>query len=106
MCGIAGIVQLGRIDYDTEDVIKRMTQSMTHRGPNDDGVDFIRLADNNLTIALGHRRLSIIDLSNFGHQPMWDRNKDICLILNGEIYSSASFMSMNIQTGTGPADKN
>lgn len=75
MCGICGI-------YGLEDskIIKKMCNSLTHRGPDDHGY----FLDDN--ISLGHRRLSIIDLET-GHQPIHNENEDIWVILNGEIYN-------------------
>lgn len=77
MCGIVGF-------YDGEDnkeqTIKKMTDKIAHRGPDSDGY----YTDEN--IALGHRRLSIIDLSN-GMQPMFSENKNLVVIFNGEIYN-------------------
>lgn len=64
-----------------EDTIKSMTDSLHHRGPDDEGYHFDR------GIALGHRRLSIIDLSPAGHQPMCNENGSIWLTYNGEIFN-------------------
>ncbi len=75
MCGIAGIV-----GERNEHLIRRMTEVMTHRGPDDDGY---YLDDN---ISLGVRRLAIIDLEG-GHQPIFNEDKRLCVILNGEIYN-------------------
>lgn len=75
MCGITGIVGLKDIK-----LIKRMTHSLAHRGPDDEGF----FLDNN--ISLGHRRLSIIDL-NKGKQPIFNEDKRIVTIFNGEIYN-------------------
>ena len=58
-----------------------MTDIMRHRGPDDRGI-FI---DKN--IGLGHRRLSIIDLSKTGHQPMFNEDKSLTIVYNGEIYN-------------------
>jgi len=80
MCGIAGIFH-----FDTErrvnvQVIKSMTDSLSHRGPDGEGFFF------NKNIGFGHRRLSIIDLQT-GDQPMYNEDKSIVLIFNGEIYN-------------------
>lgn len=78
MCGIVGILDFkNKID---EKLIKRMADSIKHRGPDDEGYFF----DKN--IGLGHRRLSIIDLKT-GHQPIFNENKTICIVYNGEIYN-------------------
>jgi asparagine synthase (glutamine-hydrolysing) len=75
MCGIAGFVGRGN-----EKILKEMTDALTHRGPDDEGF-FVE--DN---IFLGHRRLSIIDLKT-GQQPMFNEDKSIVVIFNGEIYN-------------------
>ncbi len=80
MCGIAGILNLNAtLEYD---VIKRFTDSMKHRGP--DGGDYILLNQNKL--AFGHRRLSILDLTDAGKQPMQWSNR-YTITYNGEIYN-------------------
>ena len=78
MCGIAGILGAGP---GRSDVVKRMTDSIVHRGPDDSG--FFHDDD----ISLGQRRLSIIDLVS-GHQPITNQAGDVVLICNGEIYNS------------------
>ena len=78
MCGIAGVI--GLVDSA---VIVEMTDIQAHRGPDDAGT--VVLADHN--IALGHRRLSIIDLSPSGHQPMTNADKNLWITFNGEIYN-------------------
>lgn len=80
MCGICGIVNINKAPID-EGVIKAMAQAMIHRGPNDEGIYSVP------GVCLGHRRLSIIDLSNAGHQPLANEDKTIWVILNGEIYN-------------------
>ncbi len=78
MCGIAACIQQkGQIDKDKFD---RMTDIISYRGPDDRGVYY----DGNL--ALGHRRLSIIDLSSDGHQP-FEKIEGYVLVYNGEIYN-------------------
>lgn len=81
MCGIAGIYCFQPIIDDKELLVAKMNQSMYHRGPDDEGI----FADQN--IALGHRRLSIIDLSPFGHQPMANHDNRYHIVFNGEIYN-------------------
>jgi asparagine synthase (glutamine-hydrolysing) len=76
MCGITGIVSSKAADY-----IQRMTDAIAHRGPDDTGV-FI-----NQNVAFGHQRLSILDLSEKGHQPMISANGRYVIIFNGEIYN-------------------
>lgn len=83
MCGISGFL-LGRTIPDPLDnVITRMTDSLTHRGPDDSGI----WIDNSIGLALGHRRLSILDLSPAGHQPMSSACERFVIVFNGEIYN-------------------
>lgn len=79
MCGIAGI--LGKPVFSS--VLDRMTDSLTHRGPDGRGV----WIDSSKEIGLGHRRLSIIDLSATGNQPMSGANGRLHIVFNGEIYN-------------------
>ncbi len=84
MCRITGIVNLEKNqNFNLEEIIIKMRDSMAHGGPDDEGLYIDR--DNG--IALGHRRLSIIDLSPLGHQPMCNEKEDIWLTYNGEIYN-------------------
>ena len=76
MCGIAGFVNINQ-----SNLIKRMCTVMTHRGPDDEGIY------EHGNIALGHRRLAIIDLSRSGHQPMSNEDDTIWITYNGEIYN-------------------
>jgi len=78
MCGISGIVGCGN-----RAVLERMTDAIAHRGPDDSGV--LWLEEHRL--GLGHRRLSIIDLSPAGHQPMSDDESNLWIVFNGEIYN-------------------
>jgi len=79
MCGITGIVSQNP-GYDINKIIMAMTETLTHRGPDGTGT-FIEG-----TIALGHCRLSIIDLST-GGQPMYSIDKRYTIVFNGEIYN-------------------
>jgi len=80
MCGITGILHFNRQRESDYTVIKRMTDCISYRGPDGEGY----YLQNNL--ALGHRRLSIIDL-NTGDQPMFNEDKSLALVFNGEIYN-------------------
>ena len=80
MCGIAAIFKHRPLP-ESDEVIRRMTGRMQHRGPDADG----HYVDDR--VALGHRRLSIIDLSELGRQPMWDATGRYGLVYNGEIYN-------------------
>ena len=79
MCGIAGVVnsEPGGVKAAT---IHRMCQSIVHRGPDDEGI-FVKDG-----AGLGVRRLSVIDLAG-GHQPVFNEDKTICVVYNGEIYN-------------------
>jgi len=85
MCGIAGIVSFGErnVVKINEEKIKKMNDTMIHRGPDDEGV----YVNDSGRVGLGHRRLSIIDLSSAGHQPMSNEDDTIWLVFNGEIYN-------------------
>ena len=81
MCGIAGFIDFTKkSDYN---ILKKMTDVLHHRGPNDSGYSFYSLSNYNL--GFGHRRLAILDLSNNAHQPMKFGNLEI--IYNGEVYN-------------------
>ena len=88
MCGIAGIV--GHADSRgvvARAVVEAMNHAQAHRGPNDQGI-WPAEGDSGATpVVLGHRRLSIIDLSADGHQPMVDADTGCVLVFNGEIYN-------------------
>jgi asparagine synthase (glutamine-hydrolysing) len=82
MCGICGIMPLGPSDGGWRNgLIDRMTETLVHRGPNDRGT----WCDNR--IGLGHRRLSVIDLSEAGRQPMGNEDGSIQIVYNGEVYN-------------------
>ncbi|MEK9150360.1 MAG: asparagine synthase (glutamine-hydrolyzing), partial [Candidatus Desantisbacteria bacterium] len=87
MCGICGYVSfsssLGM--NDLKKMIPSMNSSLFHRGPDDEGEFYQQ--DNGVTVGLGHRRLSIIDLSPLGHQPMPNKGKWLWIAFNGEIYN-------------------
>ena len=78
MCGIAGIVAKRPVNHQA---VEQMNVLQEHRGPDDSGV----WSSKNKNIILGHRRLSIIDTSSSGHQPMV-RGSDV-ITYNGEIYN-------------------
>lgn len=80
MCGINGIYGLTDTQLAKQKVVA-MNTSMKHRGPDDEGV-FVKEK-----IALGHRRLSIIDLSAAGHQPMSSADGRYHIVYNGELYN-------------------
>lgn len=89
MCGI-----LGTIPKTEKNFFKQALDRLKHRGPDDYGIESIK---NDIT--LGHRRLSIVDLSSHGHQPMADHTKRYDIIFNGEIYNFLEIKKLLIQKG-------
>ena len=87
MCGLAGILAPARIA--ALERIDAMTDALSQRGPDDRGTWTERFASagTDYGIALGHRRLAIIDLSPGGHQPMLDASGELAIVYNGEIYN-------------------
>ncbi len=83
MCGLCGIADFSGRALDRQ-VIERMTATLAHRGPDDRGLY------TSANVALGHTRLSIIDLSAAGHQPMRSQDGTCVMVLNGEVYNFAS----------------
>jgi asparagine synthase (glutamine-hydrolysing) len=83
MCGIAGFIDF-KSDSSLE-TLKKCTDALSHRGPDGSGYEILPTSE--AQVALGHRRLSIIDLSTAGAQPM--HYKDLSIIFNGEIYNYA-----------------
>lgn len=83
MCGIAGFIAGAEAKDDLLAQLKAMTASIRHRGPDDAGY----WLDEQAGVALGHRRLSILDLSPSGHQPMISASGRYVLVYNGEIYN-------------------
>ncbi|HXG66428.1 MAG TPA: asparagine synthase (glutamine-hydrolyzing) [Blastocatellia bacterium] len=81
MCGICGVV--GQPDYQ---LIQNMLARIAHRGPDDEGI-YLAETSTGERVGLGHRRLSIIDLSPAGHEPMPDARQELWLTFNGEIYN-------------------
>lgn len=89
MCGIAGILTYAhgsQAGPDYEPALKRMLDSLGHRGPDDRGEETISAAGGQ-TLYLGHRRLAIIDLSRLGHQPMANQGASLWISTNSEIYN-------------------
>ena len=96
MCGIAGLLKAPGSDLSD---VEAMTRTLVHRGPDDDGI----WADPSVAVALGFRRLSILDLSPAGHQPMQSKDGRLVLIFNGEIYNHADLRRELDASGRGPA---
>ncbi|MBD0372878.1 MAG: asparagine synthase (glutamine-hydrolyzing) [Pyrinomonadaceae bacterium] len=85
MCGINGIAFSSRAGRSVDaQVLKRMRDVITHRGPDDEGLYL------NGAVGLGHRRLSIVDVAA-GHQPMTNEDGSLHIVYNGEIYNHADF---------------
>jgi asparagine synthase (glutamine-hydrolysing) len=86
MCGIAGVFHYkDRLRLADLTVLRRMTGSIIHRGPDDEGY----FVDG--SVGLGNRRLAIVDVSPSGHQPMQSPDEQYCLTYNGEFYNHRSF---------------
>ena len=84
MCGIVGYFRLrGEAPFDVEGFVTRARDQLTHRGPDDAGI----YASPDRRCVLGHRRLSILDLSAAGHQPMSNEDGSLWIVFNGEIYN-------------------
>jgi asparagine synthase (glutamine-hydrolysing) len=80
MCGISGIWHYNSEEPAPESVLRRMNDVIAHRGPDDDGFHLKG------RVGLGHRRLSIIDVSG-GHQPIYNEDGTVAIVFNGEIYN-------------------
>ena len=85
MCGVAGfLIRFTKKNHFNFDLaLTDMTDSIIHRGPDDAGIWY----DKSNGIGIGHRRLSILDLSSAGHQPMDSSNGRFVIAFNGEIYN-------------------
>jgi asparagine synthase (glutamine-hydrolysing) len=100
MCGIAGV--LSRDKIAAREAVTRMMNDMIHRGPDDGGLEefaFPSRRDGQIHLALGFRRLAILDLTPAGHQPMFCPRTGNCIVFNGEIYNHQSLRSDLIAAG-------
>lgn len=107
MCGICGEINLNKKEVKPE-VIRQMCDVLAHRGPDDEGMVLIRgdkvfevkrpfptyLDEIGFEVGLGHRRLSIIDLSEAAHQPMANKDRSVWIVFNGEVYN---FQEIRVQ---------
>ena len=93
MCGIAGIIQPANGTFNQQQV-KKMTDALAHRGPDGEGY----WQNENQTVLFGHRRLSIIDLSQTSAQPM-HYGERYTIIYNGEIYNYIELKEALSRTG-------
>ena len=108
MCGLAGFWTENEIHQDEMyKIALSMCRSIQYRGPDDEGV----WCDDSTGLALGHKRLSILELSQAGHQPMMSYDQSLCLVFNGEIYNHLdlrvkleSFMSSHCYVWNGRSD--
>ena len=83
MCGISGIYNYSDKNISSKPVIEKILKLQSKRGPDDSGI-FI---DHSAQIAFAHQRLSILDLSSAGHQPMTSSSGRYVIVFNGEIYN-------------------
>jgi asparagine synthase (glutamine-hydrolysing) len=98
MCGLAGYLSFAAQQGLAEKAL-RMAKAIRHRGRDDAGV----WADEHISIALGHRRLSIVDLSTAGHHPMLSASGQFATTFNGEIYNHSSLRAELHAEGAAPA---
>ena len=96
MCGIAGLLGYKR---DARENIHRMNERMLHRGPDDGGI----YISEDQKVALGHRRLSIVDLSKNGAQPFVSLSGRSVMVYNGEIYNHNEIRDRLIREKAVPA---
>ncbi len=90
MCGFAGFMLDHKSNKNSDHIIQNMIDVIDHRGPDDDGI----WNDLTETVFLGHKRLSIMDLSEAGHQPMHSFDQKFTIVFNGEIYNHFEIRSM------------
>tara|TARA_B100000963_G_scaffold137846_1_gene119939 strand:+ start:17190 stop:19091 length:1902 start_codon:yes stop_codon:yes gene_type:complete len=84
MCGITGFLSLNKsTSYNEKDVIMQMCNTINHRGPDSTGF----YSDSQKGVYLGHNRLSILELSELGNQPMFSKSERYVIVFNGEIYN-------------------
>ncbi|MBS1742107.1 MAG: asparagine synthase (glutamine-hydrolyzing) [Bacteroidetes bacterium] len=93
MCGLTGFIDYNK--NSSKEILQQCTNELSHRGPDGAGYEFFQQTE--AQVGLGHRRLSIIDLSNAASQPM--RYKQYCIIFNGEMYNYAEVRSVLQQQG-------
>jgi asparagine synthase (glutamine-hydrolysing) len=99
MCGIVGFVGPSARRPDAEPLVRRMASRIRHRGPDDSGT----WLDADQGVAFGHRRLSIIDLSPAGHQPMASATGRYKIVYNGEIYNYRELREWLEGVGSAPS---
>ena len=94
MCGITGLISFEKFNSK---LLEQMTEAITHRGPDDFGIKFFKNKD--FYAGFGQRRLSILDLSLTGHQPMSNLTEDIWITFNGEIYNYLELKTELLELG-------
>ena len=99
MCGLVGFIGGMASDLGDEDVLRNMTRTIIHRGPDDDGV----WCDSSKRVGLGLRRLAILDLSPAGHQPMVSASGRYVIAFNGEIYNHLTLRRELVELVSGSA---
>ncbi len=92
MCGIVGFHNFNRQQQVDVQLIKKMCETIVHRGPDDEGIY------TNQNVGLGMRRLSIIDL-NTGEQPIYNEDKSVVIVFNGEIYNFIDLRNKLVSAG-------
>jgi asparagine synthase (glutamine-hydrolysing) len=95
MCRIAGMISYRLTPNEIREKVKTMCNALQHGGPDDEGI----FSDDKVNLVFGHRRLSIIDLSQNGHQPMADVEKKVWITFNGEIYNYPELKGQLIALG-------
>ncbi|HZD52494.1 MAG TPA: asparagine synthase (glutamine-hydrolyzing) [Woeseiaceae bacterium] len=96
MCGITGIWTQNAAQHRIKRELTEAVASLRHRGPDDEGIWL-----SGTGVALGHTRLSILDLSELGHQPMISEDERFVLVYNGEIYNFAEIREKLVRAGHG-----
>ena len=99
MCGFVGFIAQGPLSVKDTATARAMAAAISHRGPDDEGV----WTDDTAGVALAHRRLSIVDLSPAGHQPMASASGRFVIVFNGEIYNHADMRKSLEAEGKAPA---
>jgi asparagine synthase (glutamine-hydrolysing) len=99
MCGLIGFTRSAKECHsDENEVAEKMCAAITHRGPDSEGI----WSDESAPLVLGHRRLSILDLSPAGHQPMLSACERYVIAFNGEIYNHLALRERLAQKGEAP----
>lgn len=98
MCGIAGFFRPAGLSAEAQSALGRMSATLSHRGPDDSGI----WTDAAAGVALSHRRLSVLDLSPAGHQPMSSGSGRYVIVFNGEIYNHPELRKQLEQSAAPP----